>query len=112
MSPAMRKIIGEITERLDALEDEYQATAPEHLPRSGGAVREYGRMINSRIRECRELYDWSVMVRERIGGLVNLRSLGSRYGVSYETVRRYVDHSIGMRPGRWASTRGAGRPRA
>jgi hypothetical protein len=102
----------DITRKLDDLESEYMATAPEHLPRGGSQIRTYGRMIGTRVRECRELYDWSIVVRERIGSLINLRSLGSRYGVSYQTVYRYIDHSLPKGARRWASTRGACKQRA
>lgn len=116
MSPKLRAIMDEISRKLSELEAEYHATAPDHLLSSAGKERRYGRMINSRVRECRELYDWSIVARERIGGLVNLRTLGARYGVSYQTVYRYVDGTIGRSIPKgvlkWHSTRGAGRSKA
>jgi hypothetical protein len=85
----------EISGKLTELESEWNASAPNHLPRGSGPIRQYGRMICGRIVECRESYDWATFTRDRLARLINLRTLGDRYGVSYQTVYRYIDHSIG-----------------
>jgi len=110
VAPRVRQLMDEISSRLDALEAEFVATAPQHLPRTG----KNGKMPVNRIAELRDVMDWSIHMRERLGGAFNLRRMGERYGVSYQTVSRYWRHEIGMAPRfrPFASTAGAGRPRA
>ena len=104
----MRQLMDEISLRLSELEHEFKTSAPPYVPRDPG---KNGKMPVDRIAELRDVMDWSIYMRERIGRTFNLREMGVRYSVSYQTVSRYWWHDLGMRPRfrPWASTAGAGR---
>ena len=106
----VRQLMDGISERMTELEREWYASAPDCLPPRTG---KNGKMPVNRIAELRDVMDWSIHMRERIGRTFNLRRMGERYGVSYQTVSRYWWHDLGMRPRfrPWASTAGAGRPK-